>query len=261
MLIDSHCHLTLVDLMPYQGQMEAVLAEGALAEVHHFLSVCVEVADIPALTALAQQFSQVSFSVGLHPSSEEPLEPDEDTWVRYAAHPGCIAIGETGLDYARLTSDEARVQQQDRFRRQIRAARRTGLPLIVHTREAQADTLRILKEEGAAEVGGVMHCFTESWEMARAALDLNFYISYSGIVTFKNATLVRDVAQRVPGDRLLIETDAPYLAPVPFRGQSNRPAWVRHTALALATLRQVPFEQLAAETTANFAQCFRTSIA
>jgi len=255
-LIDSHCHLTLIDLNLVEQSMDQLLAEAAACGVQHFLSVCVELQDVPALVNLADKYAQVSFSVGVHPSSVVDNEPDVAALSQLALHPACIAIGETGLDYARLTTEDEKNQQQQRFRAHIRAARQVKKPLIIHTRAAAEDTLRLLREENAIDVGGVMHCFTETWEMAKAALDLHFYISYSGIISFKNADAVRAVALRIPSDRLLVETDAPYLAPVPFRGKVNRPAWVKYTAEYLAALRSVPFETLALETTQNFKRCF-----
>jgi len=176
-----------------------------------------------------------------------------------ASHPSCIAIGETGLDYYRTETDIAREQQRQRFREHIRASIISSKPLIIHTREAAEDTLLLMAEEGASAMGGVMHCFTENWEIARRALDMNFYISFSGIVTFKSATQLHDVAKKVPLDRMLIETDAPYLAPIPFRGKQNHPALVRHVAMGLSILRQMDYEEVAAVTTENFYKCFKIS--
>jgi TatD DNase family protein len=191
----------------------------------------------------------------VHPNEREGREPSVEDLTGLADDARVVAIGETGLDYYRSQGDMA--WQQERFRRHIRAAKISGKPLIIHTREAAADTLRIMREEQAQDIGGVMHCFTESWEVARAALDLNFHISFSGIVTFRNAEALREVAKQVPQDRLLIETDAPYLAPVPFRGKTNEPAYVKHVAECLAMLRATSFEDIAAHTTRNFFGLFR----
>ncbi|HVL55129.1 MAG TPA: TatD family hydrolase, partial [Burkholderiaceae bacterium] len=205
----------------------------------------------------AERHPMLYATVGVHPDYEGTVEPTVATLVEHARHPKVIAIGETGLDYYRLTGDLE--WQRERFRVHIRAARTTSLPLVVHTRAAAEDTIRILREEGADAAGGVMHCFTETWETARAALDLGFMISFSGIVTFKNAESLRDVARQVPLDRMLIETDSPYLAPVPFRGKTNEPGFVRHVAEKLAELRGLAPEQIGEITTANFRRLFKLS--
>jgi len=240
MLIDSHCHLSFPELA---GQIDGVLQRMAASEVVGALNVCVTLEEFPQVRALAERHPQVWCSVGVHPDyvvteaiAGPPLEePTVERLVTLADHPRVIAIGETGLDYYRLK--EPLEWQRNRFRTHIRAARIARKPLIVHCRAAAGDTLQLLREEGAAEIGGVMHCFTESWEVARAALDLNFFVSFSGIVTFKSATQLQDVARRVPMDRLLVETDAPYLAPVPHRGRTNEPGFVRHVASAIDGLR------------------------
>jgi TatD DNase family protein len=219
------------------------------------LCVSVTLETFPEVRALAHSHDNLFASVGVHPNEREGREPTVEELIALADDARVIAIGETGLDYYRSQGDMA--WQQERFRRHIRAAKLCGRPLIIHTREAAADTLRIMREEGAGEIGGVMHCFTESWEVARAALDQNFHISFSGIVTFRNAEALREVAKQVPPDRLLIETDAPYLAPVPFRGKTNEPAFVKHVAECLATLRTTSFEDIAAQTTKNFFTLFR----
>lgn len=219
------------------------------------LCVCVTLEDFPAVRALAHRHHHVYASVGVHPSERDGADPTTDELTTLANDDRVVAVGETGLDYYRCTGDMT--WQQERFRRHIRAARAAGKPLIIHTRDAAADTLRLMAEEGAGECGGVMHCFTESWDVARAALDLNFYISFSGIVTFKNAESLRDVARRVPADRLLIETDSPYLAPVPHRGKTNEPSFVRHVAELLATLRGESPAALATATTTNFFALFK----
>lgn len=251
-LTDSHCHLNFSLL---QDNLHQVLRNARENGVGHMLCVGVTLEKFPEVLALAQTYPQIFASVGVHPDEQQGHDPSIDELVQRATDPRVIAIGETGLDYFRLKGDMS--WQQERFRRHIRAARTAGKPLIIHTREAAADTIRILREEGADTVGGVMHCFTESLETAQAALDLGFYISFSGIVTFRNAEALRNVARNVPIDRLLVETDAPYLAPMPHRGKTNEPAFVRHVAEHLAGLRDIPFDELAASTTRNFFSLFR----
>jgi TatD DNase family protein len=221
------------------------------------LCVSVTLETFPEIRALAHEHPHVFASVGVHPNEREGHEPSVEELTRLAGDDRVVAIGETGLDYYRSQGDMA--WQRERFRRHIRAAKASGKPLIVHTREAADDTLRIMREEGAAGIGGVMHCFTESAEVARAALDLNFYISFSGIVTFRNAEALRDVAKQIPQDRLLVETDAPYLAPIPYRGKTNEPAFVRHVAECLATVRQTTPDEIAELTTRNFFTLFRAA--
>ena len=259
MYVDSHCHLSFPELA---GDIDGVLARMAAAGVSGALNICVTLEEFPRVRALAEQHPHIWCSVGVHPdypagSSDHgaPIEePTVETLVRLAAHPKVVAIGETGLDYYRLK--EPLDWQRDRFRTHIRAARQVGKPLIVHTRAAADDTLRLMREEGAAEVGGVMHCFTESWEVAQAALDLGFHISFSGILTFKSATDLQDVARRVPLDRLLIETDSPYLAPVPHRGKSNEPAYVAHVAAKVAALRGLDQAAIGTRSKENFCNLF-----
>jgi TatD DNase family protein len=219
------------------------------------LCVCVNLADFPRVLALADSHSQLFASVGVHPDQAEDASPKVRDLVERARHPKIVAIGETGLDYYRQTSDPE--WQITRFRTHIRAARECAKPLIIHTRDAGDDTLRIMREERANEAGGVMHCFTETLEVAQAALQLDFYISFSGIVTFKNAAAIKDVAKAVPLERMLIETDSPYLAPVPHRGKTNEPAWVRHVAEEIARLRGISLEAVAEATTANFFRLFK----
>jgi len=256
MYVDSHCHLDFPEL---SDRLNTVLARMRKNRVERALCVSVTLDDFPRVLALAEAHPHLYASVGVHPDYPDTREPDVATLVRLADHPKVIATGETGLDYFRTEGDptERCGWQRDRFRVHIRAARITGKPLIVHTRSASADTLAILREEGAETVGGVMHCFTETWEVARSALDLGFHISLSGIVTFRNAEALRDVARKVPLDRLLIETDAPYLAPVPQRGRTNEPGFVRHVGEHLATLRGLDAETLAGATRENFFRCFR----
>ena len=215
MLVDSHCHLDRVDLTPYHGDFAGLIEASRDAGVAHMLCVSIDLESYPAMLALVEDYPEVSVSVGVHPNDFDRREPGIDELVALARHPKNVAIGETGLDYFHGKGDLE--WQRERFRTHIRAARQADKPLIIHTRDAREDTIAIMREETARDVGGVMHCFTETWEMAKAALDLGFYISFSGIVTFKNAAALRDVAAQVPDERILIETDSPYLAPVPFR--------------------------------------------
>lgn len=251
MFVDSHCHLDFPD---FAARMPEVLDNMRRKRVTHALCICVDLADFPRVLALAESEPNLYASVGVHPDHEETHEPDVDELVRLADHPRVVGIGETGLDYYRLTGDLE--WQRERFRTHIRAARRCGKPLIIHTRSAADDTLAIMREEAAGEAGGVMHCFTETWDVAMGAIDLGFHISFSGIVTFKNAVALHDVARRVPLDRMLIETDSPYLAPVPFRGKTNEPAFVAHVAEKIAELRGIDVESVARATTDNFFRLF-----
>lgn len=252
LLVDSHCHLDFPD---FQGREDELLAAMKANKVGWALIAGVTLERLPVALALTERFPNLFAAVGVHPDTQEGQEADEETLIRLADHPKIIAIGETGLDYYRLEGDLE--WQRKRFRTHIRAARKTSKPLIIHTREAAADTLRILQEEGAEEVGGVFHCFTETLAVAEAALALGFHISISGIVTFKNALQIKEVASSVPLDRLLVETDAPYLAPVPHRGKLNHPALVRHVAEEVAHLHGVSLEALAEATTRNFFRLFR----
>lgn len=256
-LVDSHCHLNFLDLTDFNHDMDQVILQAEANGVEHMLCVCVEPGDIPAIQQLALRYDNISTSVGVHPNTELKDELDAAQLQSLAAHPSCIAIGETGLDYYRTETTEARQSQQERFRQHIRASLATSKPLIIHTRQAAEDTLLLMEEEQAKDIGGVMHCFSEDWDIARRALDLNFYISFSGIVTFKNATVLQEVAKKVPLDRILIETDSPYLAPTPFRGKQNHPALVKQVALALSDLRKIDYDTIARETTSNFYRCFR----
>jgi len=250
-LVDSHCHL---NFDPLNASLPAVLARARENGVSHMLCVSVTLEKFPEVRALAEQHDNIFASVGVHPNERDIAEPTVEQLQALAEHPRVVAIGETGLDYYRSEGDLT--WQQERFRTHIRAARAAKKPLIIHTREAPADTLRIMAEEGAGEAGGVMHCFTESWEVARRALDLGFYISFSGIITFRNADALRDVARRVPADRLLVETDCPYLAPVPFRGKTNEPAFVRYVAEQVAVVRETSPDLVAQTTTQNFFSLF-----
>jgi TatD DNase family protein len=254
MLVDSHCHLDRLDLTPFKGRFAAVLEAAAANGVEHCLCVAIDLESWPAMVALVKDYPSVSVSVGVHPNADAGHELSFSQLLEAARYPKVVAIGETGLDYFRGGDSKAR--QQTDFRIHIAAAKASGKPLIVHSRDAREDTLTILKEEGADSIGGVMHCFTEDWDMAKRAMDLNFFISFSGIVTFRNAGQLQEVARRVPAERLLVETDSPYLAPVPHRGKPNQPAWVRHVAEFLAQLRGEPYPQLAENTTANYFRLF-----
>jgi len=256
-LIDSHCHLDRVSLKPYGGDFPALMAETAAAGVSHMLCVSIDLEHYPRMRALVDPWPQVSVSVGVHPNEQHRREPSPGDLVELAADPRNVAIGETGLDYYRSSGELD--WQQARFRTHIAAARACGKPLIVHTRDAREDTLAILRGEGARDVGGVLHCFTESWEMARAALDLGFYISFSGIITFANAEELRAVAARVPLERLLIETDCPYLTPAPYRGRPNEPRYVAQVAQCIAGLRGLATEEIAAATRENFFRLFQAA--
>jgi len=255
MLVDSHCHLDRLDLAPFGGSIDAVLKAARAQDVGHFLCVSINLEDYPAILEIAESHAQVSASVGLHPNEQGGHDPDVDELVHLAQHPRVIAIGETGLDYFRSEGDLE--WQRDRFRRHIAAAKQSGKPLIIHSRDAAEDTLRILYEESAADVGGVMHCFTGDWEMAKRAMELNFDISFSGIVTFRSARELQEVAVKMPRERMLVETDSPYLAPVPHRGKPNHPALVRHVAEYIAVLRGETYAQVAEVTTQNFIRLFR----
>jgi len=252
MLVDSHCHLDFPDLA---NRMPDVLQRMQENQVNLAVCIGVNLEDFPQVIALAEQHAQLYATVGVHPEYTDVEEPDEDRLLGLAAHPKVIAIGETGLDY--YWQKDKPEWQRDRFRTHIRAAKRCEKPLVVHTRDSAADTLRVLKEEGADAVGGVMHCFTENWDIARLALDLGFYLSFSGIVTFKNATIVKEVAQKCPLDRLLVETDSPYLAPVPYRGKLNEPAYVRYVAEEIAKLRMISVDEVCQATTDNFFSLFK----
>jgi TatD DNase family protein len=256
MYIDSHCHINFPELA---SRLPEIFGKMADNQVTHALCVCVDLPDFPQVLSLAETYPNIYASVGVHPDYEKTPEPDVDELVRLSSHPKIVAIGETGLDYYRLEGDLE--WQRERFRRHIRASRATGKPLIIHTRAAAEDTIRIMREEGAGSgdggAGGVMHCFTESLEVAQAAMEMGFYISFSGIVTFKSAKDLQAVARVVPLERMLIETDSPYLAPVPFRGKMNEPGYVKHVAEYLATLKEMPLDRVALQTTENFFNLFR----
>jgi TatD DNase family protein len=251
MLVDSHCHLDFPDLAQNLPKILELMQQNGVG-----WAVCIGVSleDLPGVLSLAEAHSHIFASVGVHPEYADVREPGIADLVELAAHPKVIAIGETGLDYH--WHKDAPEWQRERFRTHIRAARQCHKPLVIHTREAAADTLRVMEEEGAGQVGGIMHCFTETWEVAKAALDQGFHISLSGIVTFKNALTIKEIAQRTPLDRLLVETDAPYLAPVPFRGKTNQPGYVKYVAEEVARLRGVDYEEIVSATTHNFFRLF-----
>lgn len=251
MLVDSHCHLDFPDLA---RRLPDVLARMQDNGVGCAVCIAVNLEDLAGVLALAEGHANLYATVGVHPEYADADEPDVARLVELAAHPKVIAIGETGLDY--YWHKERPEWQRTRFRNHIRAALATGKPLVVHMRDSAEDTLSILKEEGADAVGGVMHCFTETWEIARQAIDLGFMISFSGIVTFKNALKIKELARKAPLVSILVETDSPYLAPVPYRGKPNEPAYVRHVAEEVARLRGITFEELVAATTANFFNLF-----
>jgi TatD DNase family protein len=253
MLVDSHCHLDFPELA---ADLRGVLSRMEDNGVTHALTISTTLETFPAVQAVARSAANVWCSAGVHPDERrDSREATLDDLLAMGADPKVVAIGETGLDYFRIEGDTE--WQRERFRTHIRAARRLRKPLVIHTRSAAEDTLRIMREEGAEEAGGVLHCFTETWEVAQAALDMGFHISFSGIVTFKNAVGLKDVARRVPIERALVETDSPYLAPVPHRGKPNQPAFVKHVAEEVAALRGIAFEEVAAQTTRNFFSLFR----
>lgn len=252
MLVDSHCHLNFPELL---ANLPAIKESMQANEVGHALCISVTLPDFPHVLALAETNANFFASVGVHPDYENIEEPTVTGLLELANHEKVVAIGETGLDYFRLTGDLE--WQRTRFRTHIQAAIQCGKPLVIHTRNAAADTLRIMREENAQKVGGVMHCFTESLEVALEAIELGFYISFSGIVTFKNAVAIKEVARQVPLSRMLIETDSPYLAPIPYRGKTNQPSYVKHVAEEIAKLRGISFEEVATNTTENFFRLFK----
>ncbi|MBB3059986.1 TatD family hydrolase [Microbulbifer rhizosphaerae] len=255
MLVDSHCHLDRLKLDKFDGDLDAVLELARSRGVGKFLCVGISLENVDRVVDIAGRHEDVVCSVGVHPLDVDSGLADVDKLLELAQKPKVVALGETGLDYY-YSTDTKEIQQQS-FTAHLQAAGRAQLPVIVHTRDAREDTIELIREHGSPEHAGVLHCFTESWEMAKAALDLNYYISLSGIVTFKNAGELRDVAQKLPLDRLLVETDSPYLAPVPYRGKPNIPAYVREVAEFIAELRGIPYEQLAEITTENFHRLFK----
>lgn len=255
MLVDSHCHLNFPEISQNIHAVRQLMHD---SQVGHALCVCVTLDKFPEVLSLAEQYDNFYASVGVHPDYEDIEEPSVDKLLELAQHPKVVAIGETGLDYFRLTGDLE--WQRKRFRTHIRAAILADKPLIIHTRSAAEDTLRIMQEEGAHQIGGVMHCFTESLAVAEAAIKMGFYISFSGIVTFKNATQLKQVAQMIPLDKMLVETDSPYLAPVPFRGKVNQPAYVKYVAQEIANLRGISLDTVMQVTTQSFFNLFKHAI-
>ena len=252
MFVDSHCHINFSD---FADDTAEVVARMAAANVTHAMCISVTYPEWPSVVALAERYDNIYATAGVHPDYEDIEEPTVASLLERATHPKVQAIGETGLDYFRLQGDLS--WQRERFRRHIRAARECGKPLVIHTRSASEDTLAIMREERASEVGGVMHCFTETWDVASAAMDLGFRISFSGIVSFKSARDLREVARKVPLERMLIETDSPYLAPVPYRGKRNEPSFVPHVAAAIAAERGVDVETIGVVTSQNFFSLFK----
>ncbi len=250
-LVDSHCHIPLIE---GEDSIDKILSTAKENDVTHMLCVSVELESYPEILELAKNHECISASVGVHPNTQTAHEPSVDSLIELALDPDVVAIGETGLDYFR--SEGELEWQRERFRTHIRAAKKIDKPLIIHCREAKDDVIRILKEEGADEVGGVMHCFVEDWKTAQKAMDINFRISFSGIVTFKNALPLKEVAKQVPLDMLLVETDSPYLAPVPYRGKTNQPAFVKHVAEHIAELRNCTYVEVAEASTNNFYELF-----
>ncbi|WP_226646577.1 TatD family hydrolase [Microbulbifer variabilis] len=254
MLVDSHCHLDRLKLDKFDGDLDAVLEFARSRGVGKFLCVGISLDNADAVVEIAAKYQDVVCSVGIHPLDVESGLAGVDQLIEMAGRPKVVALGETGLDY--YYSTETKETQQQSFIAHLQAAGQVGLPVIVHTRDAREDTIQLIREHGNLQTAGVLHCFTESWEMAKAALDLNYYVSLSGIVTFKNAEDLRDVARKLPLDRLLVETDSPYLAPIPYRGKPNIPAYVREVAEFIAELRGISYGQLAEITTENFLRLF-----
>jgi TatD DNase family protein len=252
MLVDSHCHLNFPELAENLPAIKQSMHDHG---VGHALCISVTLPDFPQVLALAENNQNFFASVGVHPDYEDIDEPTVEELIALANHPKVIAIGETGLDYFRLTGDLE--WQRMRFRNHIRAAITCGKPLVIHTRNAAEDTLRIMREENVQQVGGVMHCFTESLDVAMQSIELGFYISFSGIVTFKNAAAIKEVAKQVPLNRILVETDSPYLAPIPYRGKTNQPGYVKYVAQEIAQLRGISLEEISVTTTQNFFRLFK----
>lgn len=255
-LVDSHCHLDRLDLSTFDNRLDGVLQQAADLDVAYMLCVSIDMDNVQDVIDISHRYENVYASVGVHPTAEEPQgqETSVEMLVELADDPNVIAIGETGLDYFHCQGDMG--WQHDRFRRHIEASKQTGKPLIIHTRDAKADTLRLMQEEGAEQAGGVMHCFVEDMDTAEKAMEMGFYISFSGIVTFKNAQELQEVAKQVPMERLLVETDSPYLTPVPYRGKPNYPGYTHYVAKFIAELRGIAYEEVAEASTRNFKQLF-----
>ncbi len=252
-IVDSHCHIDRVDLSQFGGSVERMIEHAKELSVEQFLCVCIDLEHFDEVLSLAKKHDSIYASVGVHPTEQEGKDPSVEELLQLASHDKIIAIGETGLDYFHIDKETAD-WQRERFRRHIAASNQLGKPMIIHTRDAKKDTIQIMQQEQAAS--GVMHCFAEDWETAKAALDLGFYISFSGIITFKSADSLREVAKRVPLDRLLIETDSPYLTPVPYRGKPNSPAYTYYVAQKLAEIRSINIGEVAQATTQNFNRLF-----
>jgi TatD DNase family protein len=257
MLIDSHCHLDRLDLKPYENDFGCLMQQIRSENIEHLLCISIDLEAYPAMRELVANYDDISVTVGVHPNENEGHEPTVEELIELGKDEKVIGIGETGLDYFRSEGDLT--WQKDRFRNHIHAAKALKKPLIIHTREAKQDALDMLQEDNAGEVGGIIHCFTEDWEFAKRALDLNFYISFSGIVTFNSAKQIHEVAKKVPADRFLIETDSPYLAPVPHRGRPNYPQYVKHVAQTVADLRGISLNSVADLSTRNFYTLFKKS--
>ncbi len=255
MFIDSHCHLDRIDLQPYQNDFSLFMREAENSKIDHLLCIAINLEAYPAMVELVKDYPSISLSVGVHPNEKEGKDPSVEELIELGKNPKVIAIGETGLDYFRSEGDLD--WQHQRFKNHIRAAKVLKKPLIIHTREAGHDSLDVVAKEGVNDIGGIIHCFTEDWDYAKKALDLGFYISFSGIVTFKNAQAIKEVAKKVPKDRFLIETDSPYLAPVPFRGKPNYPTYVRYVAEHIAELRNTSVEDIAKLSSDNFMHLFK----
>ncbi|MET0052554.1 MAG: TatD family hydrolase [Candidatus Thiodiazotropha sp.] len=253
-LVDSHCHLDRVDLGHYHEDFRTFVEATQASGVERMLCVSIDLESWPEMMALVADYPHISASVGVHPNDRDRRDPSVEELVSLSRNPKVVAIGETGLDYFHGNGELD--WQRHRFRQHIRAAKQAGMPLIIHTRQAREDTIQIMQEEGAEDAGGVMHCFTEDWSMAQAALGLGFYISFSGIITFKNAEDLRTVVKQVPMNRLLIETDSPYLAPVPFRGKPNQPRYVRQVAECVAEIKGLPLSDVITQTRDNFLRRF-----
>ena len=254
MIVDSHCHLNMLDLKKYDGQLKNAIAASKQEGVEHLLCVSVQLSDYPIIKNISQQFPNVHISTGVHPNEQNDPDFSLQKLLTFGSDDKVIAIGETGLDYYRST-DHLDWQRQ-KFRTHIQAGLELNKPIIVHTRSAKEDTIRILEEENAKHVGGIMHCFTESLEMAHAAIENNFYISFSGVITFKNAFELRETVKHIPLNRILVETDSPYLAPVPYRGQPNEPAYVRFVVEKLAEILNLDYKTVAQKTTENYFRLF-----
>ena len=259
MFVDSHCHLDRLDLSGRDNQLQPVIDAAAERNVSRMLCVAIDMQQLPSMLGCVEQFDNVYASAGVHPLHVEEGMAEVSQLLEYAANPRVIALGETGLDYF-YQKDTVELQQES-FIRHLKASADCRLPVIVHTREAREDTINILRQHGDADVGGVLHCFTESWEIAKQALDLNYMISFSGIITFRNAAELREVVRQVPIERLLIETDAPYLTPVPYRGKPNEPQYVVEVAQCVADIKGLSVEQVAEITTANFDRMFSKAVA